>query len=128
MVVGVVDSIFPRPESHTQPFVIGKDTKIFLEGLPKIQQKVIDFKQIGGLANVIEKLREIIQLPITYPDQLARFGINPPQKGMIMYGPPGNGKTMIARAVAQTMGSAFISIEGPELMRSLKKLRQKVIV
>ena len=81
-----VHNIFPRPESHTQPFVIGKDTKIFLEGLPKNQQnnKVIDFKQIGGLSNVIEKLREIIQLPITYPDQLARFGIKPP-KGMIMY-------------------------------------------
>lgn len=129
VVVGVVDSIFPRPESHTQPFVIGKDTKIFLEGLPKNQQKVIDFKQIGGLSNVIEKLREIIQLPITYPDQLARFGIKPP-KGMIMYGPPGNGKTMIARAVAQTMGSAFISIEGPELMSKYvgvgeQRLREK---
>lgn len=129
VVVGVVDSIFPRPETHTQVYAVGKETKIFLEGLPKNQQKVIDFKQIGGLTNVIEKLREIIQLPITCPEQLTRFGIKPP-KGMIMYGPPGNGKTMVARAVAQSMGSAFISIEGPELMSKYvgvgeQRLREK---
>lgn len=129
VVIGVVDSIFPRPETHTQVYAVGKETKVFLEGLPKNQQKVIDFKQIGGLTNVIEKLREIIQLPITCPEQLTRFGIKPP-KGMIMYGPPGNGKTMVARAVAQSMGSSFISIEGPELMSKYvgvgeQRLREK---
>ena len=129
VVVGEIESIYPRPESFTQLFQISKETKIFFEGLPKNQQKVIDFNQIGGLNAVIDKLREIIQIPITYPEHLSRFGIKPP-KGMLMFGPPGNGKTMIAKAVALSMGASFISIEGPELMSKYvgvgeQRLREK---
>lgn len=115
VVVGEIESIFPRPASFSQLYLTDKNTKIILEGLPKDQQKVIDFTQIGGLDSVIDKLREIIQIPITYPEHIQHFGIKPP-KGMLMYGPPGNGKTMIARAVAQSMGASFFSIEGPELL------------
>lgn len=115
VVVGEIESIFPRPASFSQLYLTDKNTRIVLEGLPKDQQKVIDFTQIGGLDSIIDKLREIIQIPITYPEHLQHFGIKPP-KGMLMYGPPGNGKTMIARAVAQSMGASFFSIEGPELL------------
>lgn len=115
VVIGEIESIFPRPASFSQLYLTDKNTRIVLEGLPKDQQKVIDFTQIGGLDSIIDKLREIIQIPITYPEHLQYFGIKPP-KGMLMYGPPGNGKTMIARAVAQSMGASFFSIEGPELL------------
>lgn len=115
VVIGEIESIFPRPASFSQLYLTNKNTKIVLEGLPKDQQKVIDFTQIGGLNSIIDKLREIIQIPVTCPEYLQHFGIKPP-KGMLMYGPPGNGKTMLARAVAQSMGSSFFSIEGPELL------------
>lgn len=115
VVVGEIESIFPRPAFFSQLYLTDENTRIVLEGLPKDLQKVIDFTQIGGLDSIIDKLREIIQIPITYPDHLQYFGIKPP-KGMLMYGPPGNGKTMIARAVAQSMGASFFSIEGPELL------------
>lgn len=115
VVTGEVESIFPKSEDRQTLYKVTSDTKINFTGLPVNRQKAIDFSQIGGLTDVISRLREIIQIPINYPELLGRFGIKPP-KGMLMYGPPGNGKTMIARAVAYSMGSSFITIEGPELM------------
>lgn len=127
--LGEVTSIYPHTNDKNSPFIVNENTKIIFEGLPAIKQKVIDFSQIGGLNNVIEQLREIIQIPLSYPEYLTKFNIKQP-KGMLMYGPPGNGKTMIARAVAQSMGSAFITIEGPELMSKYvgvgeQRLREK---
>lgn len=114
-VKGEVVALFPKPKERNIAFRIDDNTKVAFEGLPANRQKVIDFSKIGGLDNVINRLREIIQIPINYPELLTRFGIDPP-KGMILYGPPGNGKTMIARAVAQSMGSAFIEIDRSELL------------
>lgn len=108
--LGEVVHIYPQPRSILDACAITKDTKVILEGLSDNKQKVIDFQKIGGLTDVINKLREIIQIPITYPELLSKFNIKPP-KGMLMFGPPGNGKTMIARAVAQSMGSNFITID-----------------
>ncbi|MDR1221363.1 MAG: AAA family ATPase [Tannerella sp.] len=110
-VLGEVVHIYPAPKNHLEPALIMRDeTSVNYEGLPENRQKVIDFNKIGGLSHLIDKLREIIQIPVTHPDLLAKFGIKPP-KGLLMYGPPGNGKTMIARAVAQSMGSNFITID-----------------
>jgi SpoVK/Ycf46/Vps4 family AAA+-type ATPase len=114
-VVGEVTAIFPKPKERGVAFRVDSNTKLAFEGLPVNRQKIIDFSKIGGLNNVINRLREIIQIPINYPELLRRFGIDPP-KGMILYGPPGNGKTMIARAVAQSMGSSFIEIDRSELL------------
>jgi SpoVK/Ycf46/Vps4 family AAA+-type ATPase len=129
VVVGEIDYIYPKPAEFNAPFLIDSNTKINLVGLPLDSQKVIDFSQIGGLSNLINRLREIIQIPINYPEYLERFGIKPP-KGMLMFGPPGNGKTMIARAVAHSMGSSFIIIEAQELMSKYvgvgeQRLREK---
>lgn len=127
--MGEVESIYPKNENKNTLYRITEDTKIHFLGLPANRQKSIDFSQIGGLQNVINRLREIIQIPINSPELLGRFGIKSP-KGMLMYGPPGNGKTMVARAVAYSMGSSFITIEGPELMSKYvgvgeQRLREK---
>ncbi len=127
--MGEVESIYPKSEKKNSLYRLTEDTKIHFVGLPTNRQKAIDFSQIGGLKDVINKLREIIQIPINNPELLQRFGIKSP-KGMLMYGPPGNGKTMIARAVAYSMGSSFITIEGPELMSKYvgvgeQRLREK---
>lgn len=127
--MGEVENIYPKSEKKNSLYRLTEDTKIHFIGLPPNRQKAIDFSQIGGLKDVINKLREIIQIPINNPELLQRFGIKSP-KGMLMYGPPGNGKTMIARAVAYSMGSSFITIEGPELMSKYvgvgeQRLREK---
>lgn len=127
--MGEVESIYPKTENKNTLYRITEDTKIHFLGLPANRQKSIDFSQIGGLQDVINRLREIIQIPINSPELLGRFGIKSP-KGMLMYGPPGNGKTMVARAVAYSMGSSFITIEGPELMSKYvgvgeQRLREK---
>lgn len=114
-VMGKVTSIFPKPKEHNIAYRIDDKTSVVFEGLPDNKQKTIDFSKIGGLDAVINRLREIIQIPINFPELLERFGINPP-KGMILYGPPGNGKTMIARAVAHSMGASFIEIDRSELL------------
>ncbi len=114
-VIGELISIRPNPESHNHPYLIDDSTNIVFEDLPHNKQKTIDFSKIGGLDTVINRLREIIQIPINFPELLERFGINPP-KGMILYGPPGNGKTMIARAIAHSMGASFIEIDRSKLL------------
>ena len=114
-VMGEIISIFPKPKERNSAYRINDDTSVVFEGLPVNKQKTIDFSKIGGLDTVINRLREIIQIPINFPELLQRFGINPP-KGMILYGPPGNGKTMIARAVAQSMGASFVEIDRSELL------------
>ena len=114
-VLGEVTMLFPKPKERGVAYRVDSTTKVAFDGLPANRQKVIDFSKIGGLDRVINRLREIIQIPINHPELLTRFGIDPP-KGMILYGPPGNGKTMIARAVAQSMGSAFIEIDRSELL------------
>jgi SpoVK/Ycf46/Vps4 family AAA+-type ATPase len=111
--IAVLTKVFPDKDKN-EAFKITQDTVVTLEGLPDNQQKVVNFEKIGGLDYLIERIREIIQIPLTYPQILDSFNIQPP-KGLLLYGPPGNGKTMIARAIANSLGAKFVSIEGPEL-------------
>ena len=111
---GEITGVIPK-QKNCKVYRCTSETKIVLDGLPEDKQKVIDFSKIGGLTDLIHHLREIIQIPLNFPELLSRFGIKPP-KGLLMYGPPGNGKTMIARAVSYSMGSKFITIQGPEFM------------
>lgn len=110
VVIASIDSIFPKSESNIEPYFVDKNTLVNFEGLPEDRQKVIDFSQIGGLDKVVNRIREIIQIPLTYPEYLTKFGVKPP-KGLLLYGPPGNGKSMIARALAKTMGASFVEID-----------------
>lgn len=75
----------------------------------------ITYEDIGGLGDEIQRLREMIELPMKHPEVFERLGIEPP-KGVLMHGPPGTGKTLIARAVANESGANFFSIAGPEIM------------
>lgn len=75
----------------------------------------VRYEDIGGLDQELQRVREMIELPLKHPEMFERLGIEPP-KGVILYGPPGTGKTLIAKAVANEAGASFFSIQGPEIM------------
>jgi len=100
---------------------IGEMTELeILPELPetmKIEERAIPtvtYEDIGGLREIIGKVREMIELPLRHPEIFERLGIEPP-KGVLLYGPPGCGKTLLARAVANESGANFFSISGPEI-------------
>jgi transitional endoplasmic reticulum ATPase len=75
----------------------------------------ISYEDIGGLKSQLQNVREMIELPLKHPELFDRLGIDPP-KGVLLHGPPGTGKTMIAKAVANEAGAQFYTINGPEIM------------
>ncbi len=75
----------------------------------------VTYEDIGGLGDAIEKIREMVELPMRHPELFTRLGIDPP-KGVLLYGPPGTGKTLLAKAVANESGANFLVINGPEVM------------
>ena len=81
-----------------------------LRGVPQVA-----YEDIGGLREEIQKVREMIELPLRHPEIFEKLGIEAP-KGVLLHGPPGTGKTLLAKAVANESNSHFISISGPEIM------------
>lgn len=75
----------------------------------------VTYEDIGGLTQIVPKVREMIELPLRHPEVFERLGVEPP-KGVLLYGPPGTGKTLLAKAVANEAGAHFISIAGPEIV------------
>ncbi|XP_003737268.1 transitional endoplasmic reticulum ATPase [Galendromus occidentalis] len=75
----------------------------------------VSWEDIGGLEGVKQELQEMIQYPVEHPDKFLKFGMSPP-KGVLFYGPPGCGKTLLAKAIANECQANFISIKGPELL------------
>ena len=75
----------------------------------------ISWDDIGGLVDVKRELRELVQYPVEHPEKFEKFGMSP-SKGVLFYGPPGCGKTLLAKAVANECQANFISIKGPELL------------
>jgi len=112
----VVNSISPINkvtiiDSHSTEFIISSIPKGTNRGvMPRIT-----YEDIGGLKNEVQKVREMIELPLRHPEIFERIGIEAP-KGVLLYGPPGTGKTLLAKAVANETNANFYSIGGPEIM------------
>lgn len=87
-----------------------KPVKDALEGVPRVA-----YEDIGGLDEQVQKVREMVELPMKHPELFQKLGIIPP-KGILLYGPPGTGKTLLAKAVANEAQVHFISISAPEVM------------
>ena len=88
----------------------------------------VTYDDVGGMADTIDQLREMVELPLRYPELFQRLGVDPP-RGVLLHGPPGTGKTRLARAVANESDAEFFLINGPEIMGSAygeseKKLRE----
>uniref|UniRef100_A0A2H8TTR6 vesicle-fusing ATPase n=1 Tax=Melanaphis sacchari TaxID=742174 RepID=A0A2H8TTR6_9HEMI len=75
----------------------------------------ITWEDIGGLSNVKRELQELVQYPVEHPDKFLKFGMQP-SRGVLFYGPPGCGKTLLAKAIANECQANFISVKGPELL------------
>jgi len=96
---------------------IHSGTKVEIKGVSEARPKglKVSYEDIGGLSKEIRRVREMIELPLKYPQIFERLGIDPP-KGVLLHGPPGCGKTLLARAVANETVAYFAHISGPEIM------------
>jgi transitional endoplasmic reticulum ATPase len=107
--------------AKTQPQGIVKmthDTKLQTLTEPVAEAKSVPrttYEDIGGLEETVQRIREIVEFPMRHPEIFQRLGIDPP-KGVLLLGPPGCGKTLLARAVANESDANFLSINGPEIM------------
>ena len=114
---------------HAIPFTVVKtrphgivrithDTNIQIMSEPAPEARGVPrttYEDIGGLHEEIQRIREMVELPLRHPELFQRLGIDPP-KGVLLHGPPGCGKTLLARAVANESEANFFSINGPEIM------------
>ncbi|MDI6640442.1 MAG: proteasome-activating nucleotidase [Methanocellales archaeon] len=91
-----------------------KDPTVY--GMEIIESPSVDYDQIGGLEAQIQELKETVEMPLIKPEAFAKVGIEPP-KGVLLYGPPGSGKTLLAKAVAKRTEATFIRIVGSELVQ-----------
>ncbi len=113
----------PIPESDLKELRIRK--KDFQDALkvvrPSAMREVlveipnVSWKDIGGLENIKQELKEVVEWPLKYPESFTRLGIRPP-RGILLYGPPGTGKTLLGKAVAKESEANFIQVKGPSLL------------
>ncbi|MBW9222012.1 CDC48 family AAA ATPase [Methanothermococcus sp. SCGC AD-155-C09] len=123
VVIGVLGTAFPFIVVSTTPkgvVRITELTKVELKDEPVSEIKEskipdITYEDIGGLREEVKKIREMVELPMRYPELFDKLGIEPP-KGVLLAGPPGTGKTLLAKAVANEAGANFYTINGPEIM------------
>ncbi len=119
--INVFGTSFPFRVAQAIPkgiVVIEPTTHIVLneEPVPELGKfSIITYEDIGGMKETIQKIREMIELPLRHPELFERLGIEPP-KGVLIYGPPGTGKTLLAKAVANESEANFITINGPEIV------------
>jgi transitional endoplasmic reticulum ATPase len=95
-------------------FAMGKSTPSAIRETV-VETPNVSWDDIGGLQTVKKELQELVQYPVEHPEKFLKFGMQP-SRGVLFYGPPGCGKTLLAKAVANECSSNFISIKGPELL------------
>ncbi|ASJ10990.1 AAA family ATPase [Thermococcus sp. P6] len=122
-VVNTVPKGIVQISYETEVEVLPQAVEVREEAVPEVT-----YEDIGGLSDAIQKIREMVELPLKHPELFERLGIEPP-KGVLLYGPPGTGKTLLAKAVANEANAHFIAINGPEIMskfygESEEKLRE----
>ena len=91
-------------------FKLGSMTKAIDASIPRIT-----YDELGGLKKEVQKIREMVELPMRHPELFDKIGVEAP-KGVLLYGPPGTGKTLLAKAVAGETNANFVSLNGPEIM------------
>jgi len=108
----ILESMYVTQQDFMQAF-----KEIIPSGFREVYVEIpeVRWSDIGGLEEVKQELREAVEWPLKYPDAFRRLGIEPP-KGILLYGPPGVGKTLLAKAVATESGANFISVRGPEIL------------
>ncbi|KAG8459433.1 hypothetical protein KFE25_013069 [Diacronema lutheri] len=115
---------FKVVETDPQEYcIVAPDTVIHCEGEPvkrEDEERLDDvgYDDIGGVRKQLAQIRELVELPLRHPQLFKSIGVKPP-RGILMFGPPGSGKTLIARAVANETGAFFFLINGPEIMSKL---------
>ncbi|ADI31223.1 CDC48 family AAA ATPase [Staphylothermus hellenicus] len=98
------------------PVIIKKNTNIIVLERPMDHAVPrVTYEDIGGMKHIVQRVRELVELPLRHPELFRRLGIEPP-KGILLYGPPGTGKTLLAKAVANEAEAYFIAINGPEII------------
>jgi len=95
-------------------FAMGKSTPSAIRETV-VETPNVNWEDIGGLENVKKELQELVQYPVEHPEKFLKFGMQP-SRGVLFYGPPGCGKTLLAKAIANECQANFISIKGPELL------------
>merc|ERR1712130_373403 len=108
----VLDSLAVTMEDFR--FAMGKSTPSAIRECV-VEVPTVTWNDVGGLENVKRELQELVQYPVEHPEKFLKFGMMP-SKGVLFYGPPGCGKTLLAKAIANECQANFISIKGPELL------------
>ncbi len=113
---GASISLRVKKVSPDSPIYISETTKLVIASdlSEQIEDAEVRYEDIGGLEKEIEKIREMVELPLRFPKIFKHLGIDPP-KGVLLYGPPGCGKTLLAKAVANESEASFFAINGPEI-------------
>src|SRR5579864_4912245 len=113
----VMPPVQPQPITDTEAVLVHAGTVVRAQarGAANGTPGRVSYEDIGGLGKELQRIREMIELPLKYPAVFDRLGVEPP-KGVLLYGPPGTGKTLIARAVAAETNAAFFVINGPEII------------
>jgi transitional endoplasmic reticulum ATPase len=107
----------PEADTDTEAVLVQPGTLVRAQarGAANSTPGRVGYEDIGGLGKELQRIREMIELPLKYPAVFDRLGVEPP-KGVLLYGPPGTGKTLIARVVAAETNAAFFVINGPEII------------